>query len=250
MRVVRLRAFALDLEEVRADAYARCVASERCEPLAPCSPYARGSSRDGSVPGDDAAAEGGTSLLVDEGDGAAAPARCVRWADARAYCASVGGRLPTEAEWERAAAGPLSEHRVFPWGNDEGGRRDDRTPERVRRLGGGVSEWVEDVGAFYLPIEARASRDAGGIDAGPDDAGVDLTERELGDAGSEAVDAALLDGSNVILDDPRGPRSGPWRVVRGGHDRAPLARWRTSARVFRRPDDSAAWLGFRCAYDR
>ncbi|HXU62677.1 MAG TPA: SUMF1/EgtB/PvdO family nonheme iron enzyme [Polyangia bacterium] len=85
-RKVTLKPFAIDRTEVTRAAYAQCVEAAKCR--AP------------------AAAEGDANL----------PITGVDWNDAQAYCKFAGGRLPTEAEWEKAARG--TDGRDYPWGNE------------------------------------------------------------------------------------------------------------------------------------
>ncbi len=106
-RSVELSTFYIDKYEVTNERYGACVADGQCKAIAydKCTVLqADGSSwKVGGTPHAD---------LIKPSH----PAVCVTWAEAGNFCKWAGGRLPTEAEWEKAARGNKDD-RLFPWGN-------------------------------------------------------------------------------------------------------------------------------------
>jgi len=100
---VMVSAFAIDEQEVTVAQYAACMAAGKCHAKLDVVGYSRS----------EATAEACHGQFV--ADRARHPVTCVTHFEAETYCAWRGKRLPTEAEWERAARGTGQRHN--PWGN-------------------------------------------------------------------------------------------------------------------------------------
>lgn len=152
------------------------------------------------------------------------PALYVTWQEASDFCRASDKRLPTEAEWEKAARGEKGN--LFPWGSQPpspalakfgqfhvheiplvsavDSHEEGRSPYGLHHMAGNAAEWVAD---WF----------------GPDS-------------------YAIMPPRN-----PLGPSGGRYKVVRGGSWKSAPSMLRTSTRGGALAGQRAATIGFRCA---
>jgi formylglycine-generating enzyme required for sulfatase activity len=232
---IRLDGFYMDRTEVTVDAYRACVAAGACSDEGLTLHTAESTTR---LPSDSGV---NTTQLLDPAlshtcnfgwpgkERGEHPINCVSWDQASAYCAWAGKRLPTEAEWEKAARG--LDERIYPWGDaaptcalavmDDGApgcgadhtakvgsRSQGQSPHGALDMSGNVCEWVADWYAedYYATAPAE---------------------------------------------NPPGPPTGRLRVIRGGswkaHPTPGVDALRISNRYSFVPGTHLDYIGFRCA---
>lgn len=202
---VRLRSYRIDRYEVAHADYRRCTLAGVCPP-------ARVSPGDARV---------GRPQH---------PVTGVRWRDAQRYCAWVGGRLPSEAQWERAARG--DDQRRFPWGwHFHHALANHGLPEHAP---GPADDY-----AYAAPVGAL--RD-GASPYGLLDVAGNVWELTADYYAADAYEHAPSA-------EPTGPAAGERRVMRGGSWRSAPHTLRVTHRATSSELASEADVGFRCAYD-
>lgn len=200
--------YAIDLMEVSNSQYARCVEAGVCRPPN----------------------FGNSDLQQARYENPAFrkyPVTNINWYDARDYCTWVGKRLPSEAEWEKAARGDQDE-RFYPWGD----AAPDCSIVNFMGLNGDCPGSTTPVDEFH---------------AGTSPYGVYNMAGNVGEWVADWYDA------NYYLaeppDNPQGPDQGFERVIRSGSYNSDWIGIRVNWRGHNPPSFRSSDLGFRCARD-
>ncbi|MBI3024284.1 MAG: SUMF1/EgtB/PvdO family nonheme iron enzyme [Candidatus Tectomicrobia bacterium] len=221
-RSVHLEAFSIDRAEVTNAAYARFLEATGRRPPHWDAQDARRAAPSGSPLGDPRREDWSRFSWEDRRPPpgtADLPVTLVTWFDAEAYCAWAGKRLPTEAEWEKAARG--ADGRRYPWGS---------APPQGRANFGGAHSGPLPPGSYPGGTSPYGAADMAGNVA-----------EWVGDYHDPGYYREAPDRN------PQGPERGAQRVVRGGFWRDGEERLQTFRRWRLPPAQKHGGVGFRCA---
>jgi formylglycine-generating enzyme required for sulfatase activity len=199
IHTVYLDTFWIDRTEVSNAQYRRCVEAGVCQVPTTC---------DLGDP------------TYDDGSKKDHPVVCVNWSQARTYCEWAGARLPTEAQWEKAARG--TDGRTYPWGDSQ--------PDCNRAQYGGCDGQTVPVGSIAAGTSPYGALDIAG---------------NVWEWVADWYDADYYASSPER--NPPGPATGAGRVLRGGSWGSHWYSVRAAYRESGYPPARSYRIGFRCA---